>query len=108
MLEKSRDLSEKLAICIHACNDCLFSCLEEEDVKMMTECIKLDKDCSVLCSATLQLVHKNGKFVEEILALCEKACNACADECRKHPQEHCQECAKACDDCAQACRKFMF
>jgi len=108
MLEKSKNLAEMLAACICACNNCLFECLKEDDIKMMSDCIRLDKDCSVICGATLQLIHEDGKFLTDILTLCEKVCNACGDECRRHQNEHCQECAKACDECAQACRKFMY
>ncbi|MDU1905031.1 MAG: four-helix bundle copper-binding protein [Dysgonomonas sp.] len=83
------------------------ACLEEEHVSMMKECIRLDNECSIICSATLQLVHKNSHFMKDILDLCAKACDACAQECAKHPQDHCQECAKVCKECAQACREFM-
>jgi len=39
-----------------------------------------------------------------ICALCEKICQACADECGKHKMGHCQECAAACKRCAEECR----
>lgn len=108
MLPKSLNLSHKLAECVHACNDCFNACLEENDVKMMKECIKLDKECAIICGATLELIHFGGHFMKEVLALCGKACRACAEECGKFPVNHCQECAKACDECAKACDEFLF
>lgn len=107
MLEKNRNLSHILGECIFACNHCMNACLEEEHVKMMTECIRLDNECSIICSATLELVHENSHFMKDMLDLCAKTCKACADECGKHPQEHCQDCAKICNACAEACRKFI-
>ena len=107
MLAKSLNLSHKLAECVHACNDCFNACLEENDVKMMKECIGLDRECAIICGTTLELIHANGHFMKEILSLCEKTCRACANECGKFPQKHCQECAKICDECTKVCNEFM-
>lgn len=107
MLGRSKEVSYALAECIHICNECFNACLNEDDVKMMTECIKLDKECSAICAATLGLIYKDAHFMKEMLTLCEKACNACAEECGKHSYDHCKECAKACKECAKACREFM-
>ena len=35
----------------------------------------------------------------------EDICEACAQECAKHPLGHCQDCAKACRRCAEECRR---
>lgn len=107
MLEKSRELSHILGECILSCNDCMNACLEEEHVKMMTECIRLDNECSVVCNTTLQLIHRDSHFMKDMLELCAKVCKACANECNKHATSHCKECAKACTKCAEACREAM-
>lgn len=107
IFEKKRNLSFKLAECVLACNYCFNKCLDEDDVKMMKECIKLDKECASICQFTLGMLYKNAHFMKAALDLCEKACEACGDECRKHNYDHCQQCAKACDECAKACREFM-
>ncbi len=107
MLEQNRNLSQKLAECVSACNHCFSACLEEEDVKMMIKCIQLDKECALICATALQLVYGNAHFTTDMLKLCEKACRACAEECGKHRYDHCKECAKVCNECAEACRKFI-
>lgn len=107
MLTISRELAHKLAECIHTCQDCIASCLKEDDVKMMTECIRLDGECAEVCSMTLNMVHKDARFMKEALMLCKKVCMACSEECEKHPFDHCQECNKACLACAEACQKFL-
>ncbi len=107
MLEKKMNLAHKLGECVITCNYCFNACLEEDDIKMMKECIKLDKECAAICQSTLGLINRGGRFVNEALDMCVKVCEACADECRKYPHEHCKVCAKACDECAAACRDFM-
>lgn len=107
ILKEKFDLVHKLAECILTCNYCMNACLDEEHVMMMKDCIRLDSQCSVICSTTLQLLHKHSRFMQEELELCAKACEACAEECSKHQQDHCQLCAQACKECAQACRNFM-
>lgn len=107
MRPESRELSHKLAECIHACNDCLNACLDEKHVDKMVECIRLDKACADVCSLTLNSVHANGHFMEEILQLCSKVCLRCAEECAGHSEGHCQECARVCRECAKACADFL-
>jgi len=107
MLEKAIQLSHKLAECVHACNYCFNACLEEEDVMMMKNCIRLDKECALVCQATLGLIYPGSQFKKEVLDLCEKACESCAEECNKHPMDHCKECARVCEECAKACSEFL-
>src|SRR3569832_1275654 len=35
--------------CAQACDECAAACLREDDVKMMTACIRADIDCAALC-----------------------------------------------------------
>ncbi|MCD7901773.1 MAG: four-helix bundle copper-binding protein [Bacteroides sp.] len=104
-VEKKKEVAHKLAECVIYCNHCFSSCLEEEDVKMMKKCIRLDKDCAEVCQFTLGMLHRSP-FVDGYLEMCIKVCEACAEECSKHQNEHCQECAKMCKECAEVCRNF--
>ncbi|MCD7976053.1 MAG: four-helix bundle copper-binding protein [Tannerellaceae bacterium] len=106
MKQENLNLAHALAECIHVCNYCFSSCLEEEDVKMMKECIKLDKECAEICAATLATIYPGNHFTNEMLILCKKACLACAEECGKHSYEHCQTCARVCQACAKMCEEF--
>ncbi len=107
MMVNNRNLPHKLAGCIHACNNCMSSCLREEDIKMMVSCIELDRECAAICSTTLNSLHQGARFTHDLLQLCVKACKACADECKKHPMNHCQECARACEACSEECEAFL-
>ncbi len=101
------DVVEKLAVCQQMCNNCFNACLMEEDVKMMTECIRLDRQCAEICAFTLSSLTSCCRLRSEILNLCISACTQCAEECKKHQYIHCQECTEACQDCIDACTELL-
>ena len=107
MKSESNNLFEKLMECVLACNECHDACLREKNVMMMTNCIRLDKDCAVVCASTLQLVHTGSHVMKKALALCIASCDLCAKECAKHDYDHCRKCAEICRECAEACRKLQ-
>lgn len=95
-----------LGNCINHCNYCADACLDEDNVKMMVDCIRLDKVCAEVCSTTNQVLVTNFKDVQGLLDYCIKICKACADECSKHETQHCKDCAKACMECVEACKQY--
>lgn len=96
-------LIQQLLECALACEHCATSCLQEEDVKMMAPCIKLDRDCSDICVQAARLLQRESDIAHQYLLLCEEICRMCGEECSKHEAEHCQQCAAACKACAEAC-----
>jgi len=106
MEKKIMNLTSVLANCQAMCNYCFDACLHEEDVKMMSKCIKLDKECAEMCNVTLSMLASNSLFSKEIIKLCAKICTECAKECGKHNNEHCKKCAEACQQCAEACNEY--
>ena len=40
---------EACNVCADACDYCSSSCLQEDDVKMMAACVRLDMDCAEIC-----------------------------------------------------------
>jgi hypothetical protein len=106
MKSENNNLFVKLMECVLACNECHDACLREKDVMMMAECIRLDKDCAVVCASTLQLIHSGSRVMKQALALCVSSCEMCAEECSKHNFDHCRKCAEVCRECAKACREL--
>ena len=105
MHEQNRSLIEMLSKCAAECSRCATACLDEEDVKMMSRCIRLDIDCAEICALAGSFVARGSENAEDVLALCADLCNECADECEKHSQmEHCKRCAEICRECAEACQ----
>ena len=103
MEKETLSLIEKLCECQAMCKYCFNACLEEENVAMLTKCIKYDVECAEICEMAISSLSYEGDFSKDIIKLCIEACNKCAKECRKHDHMHCIECAKACEDCAKAC-----
>ncbi|MFA6924626.1 MAG: four-helix bundle copper-binding protein [Bacteroidales bacterium] len=102
---------QKFQNCIAACSECAVecthcasACLNEQDIKMLTRCIRLDHDCTVICLLAIKAMASGSEFVKQICKLCAEVCNACATECEKHSHmEHCKRCAEKCRKCAVAC-----
>ena len=105
----NESLISALNNCAAVCNHCITACLEEDDVKMLANCIKLDIDCADICTLTATLIARSSEHGRHLLKECVEVCNACADECDKHAQmgmEHCRTCAEACRRCAEECRSL--
>lgn len=102
-----QDCLDACLACMEACNFCFNACLNENDVKMMATCIRLDRECGDVCSLAATAIQSDSPFKEEICKLCAEICAACGEECSKHTHEHCQMCADACFRCAEACRRMI-
>lgn len=106
--------------CIEACFECAFTCtscadacLNEVSSENLTQCIRLNLDCSDICAATGRVVgrltHPHLSVISMQLQACAKACQVCAHECNKHAHhhEHCRICAEACQRCENACQSLV-
>lgn len=104
---RNEKLVHTLGNCINHCNYCADACLDEDDVKMMVKCIRLDRACAEICSTLNQLMISGFEDVEDLVKYCAKICHMCADECSKHDAKHCQDCAEACRQCAEECKAYL-
>ncbi|MDR5591978.1 four-helix bundle copper-binding protein [Christiangramia sp. SM2212] len=103
---RNEKLISALGNCINHCNYCADACLDEDNVKMMKDCIRTDRVCAEVCSTLNQVLATNYKDVQGLVDYCKKVCQACADECGKHDHQHCKDCAKACQECVKACEAY--
>lgn len=102
----NKELIQKLAECAAACEMCADACLDEQDIKKMVQCVRLDRDCAKICYTTASFVASHSQHAEHLIRECQEICRACAEECAKHDADHCQQCAQACRECAEACGSF--
>lgn len=102
----NKELLQKLAECAAACEMCADACLDEQDIKKMVKCIRLDRDCARICQTTASFIASHSEHARHIIKECEELCSKCGEECAKHEMDHCQQCAEACRRCAEACRNF--
>ncbi|MDT0641945.1 four-helix bundle copper-binding protein [Zunongwangia sp. F363] len=104
---KNEKLIKALNDCAAHCNYCADACLDEDNIQMMVDCIRTDRACAEICSATAKLLAANYSDVKEKVEYCHRICKKCADECAKHDAQHCKDCAEACKKCAEACEAFL-
>ncbi|MCD8072123.1 MAG: four-helix bundle copper-binding protein [Alistipes sp.] len=102
-----QELRDALTECVHRCNHCFTSCLMEDDVKMMADCIRLDKDCIEACTFAMKFLYKRSRFKREVLMLCKNIYIVCSEECSKFQNDHCRMCAEACRATAQKIDGFL-
>jgi hypothetical protein len=101
--------NEALIACIEACLDCAQvcascadACLAEPMVAELTQCIRLNLDCSDLCDVTSIVASRrtgsNELVIKRLIEACAEACRLCGDECASHAPRmaHCRICAEAC------------
>lgn len=110
-----RESNQRYHACLEACVECLVACemcsdacLDEENVRMLARCIRLDRDCAEACAAAVRAMARGGPLAQEVCRMCAVACDACAEECERHAQhhDHCRICAEACRRCAEECRRM--
>ena len=104
---RNEKLIHALGNCINHCNYCSDACLDEDNVKMMVPCIRLDRVCAEACAALVQILAVKDSDSRDLVAYCQKVCRQCAEECEKHEAQHCKDCAKACRECEEACKAYL-
>lgn len=103
---RNEKLISSLGNCINHCNYCADACLDEDNLKMMVDCIRIDHVCAEACAALAQILATDYKNVQGLVDYCQQVCGECATECEKHDSQHCKDCAEACRKCEQACKEF--
>jgi hypothetical protein len=101
--------------CIEACNNCTVECehcatecLKENDIKILSRCIALTRECAIVCDAAARLMSVGSENAALLCASCYEICTACAEECESDSKEltYCKSCAEACRICADECGKM--
>ncbi len=94
--------------CAESCEACATACLREADVKRLSRCIQLLRDCADICVLSGQYMSRDSEYAKNMCRVCADVCDACGAECEKHKSmEHCRICAESCRTCADECRKMM-
>src|ERR1044072_7232347 len=107
MRTHDQQLLDALTECTRACHHCCVSCLREEDVTMMAECIRLDMDCAQICELTAAFLSRESGHTRHLFKECAEIWQQRAEECANHAHlDHCKECAEACRKCANLCGSY--
>ena len=101
----TNQLQQHLINCAIACESCETACLNEDNITLLARCIELTRDCADICMLGSRLVQRESEIEEDYMKLITAMCTMCAEECRKHNNEHCKACAEMCEACAEACQQ---
>ncbi|MGD9539852.1 four-helix bundle copper-binding protein [Methylocystis sp.] len=100
---------EKATIdCVSTGNDCLRHCLGMFAMKdtSMAECADASMQLVAACNALATLAAINSSHVPALAKVVATICEDCKKQCDKFPKiAECVACGKACQECADECRK---
>ena len=98
---------EECYSCAQTCTSCADVCLAEPKVGDLTQCIRMNLDCSDICNITGRIATRRTGSDEEIirrmLDACAAACRLCGEECQRHASMH-EHCRVYTEACHVACR----
>jgi len=63
--------------CAESCEYCT-CCLREQDVKMLTRCIQLNRECATVCLSASAFMSRDSEHLKQICNKCADVCEACA------------------------------
>ncbi|HEX6982499.1 MAG TPA: four-helix bundle copper-binding protein [Balneolaceae bacterium] len=102
-----QELISTLAHCLSACENCASACLDEDNVKKMVSCIRINRDCADICGLSIKFLSRKSKNSNLVIGICADICSECAEECDKYEHDHCKKCAEACRKCADSCKDYL-
>lgn len=94
--------------CVSTGNDCLRHCFGMFAMKdtSMAECADAAFQLVAACQALAALAAVNSSHVGPLAKTVAVICDDCKKQCDKFPKvSECVECGKACQKCAEECRK---
>ena len=103
-----KDLEKAAIECVSTGNDCLRHCIGMFAMKdtSMTECADASLQLVAACNALASLAALNSSHVGALAKTVAAICEDCKKQCDKFPKiAECVACGKACQKCADECRK---
>jgi len=91
---------------VEVCEWCTDQCIQEASPQM-TECIRLCRDVSEFGRTTLALMARNSPYAQTAADAFLNVANACAQECSRHQQAHCQDCAQTLGQATEAVQQYL-
>ena len=112
---KMTALSKDMRACIDDCLQCFAVCEETTaySIELGNRYVEAQHltplaDCSVLCSASANLMLRMSPLYRDVCRLCADACDRCKDSCERidPSDETLRRCIDACQRCADSCRRM--
>ncbi|WP_254591328.1 four-helix bundle copper-binding protein [Methanocella conradii] len=64
--EKYQSCIEACFDCAESCEACATNCLRDPNVKMLSKCIKLLRDCSDICAVSGRYMSRDSEYARNI------------------------------------------
>jgi len=64
---------------IAACELCADACLDEQAIRMMVPCVRLDRDCADICRLTAAFIARGSDHTQYVPRECIEICQECHD-----------------------------
>lgn len=87
------------------CEWCADRCLDEGPE--MARCVRLCHDVADLATVNATFVARDSAFGPDLAVVFASAAEECADECKRHPHDHCRECAAVLARAVDSTDKFL-
>jgi Cys-rich four helix bundle protein (predicted Tat secretion target) len=103
-----KELEKATIDCVATGNDCLRHCIGMFAMKdtSMAECANASLQLVAACNALASLAALNSSHVGALAKTVAVICEDCKKQCDKFPKiAECVACGKACQKCADECRK---
>ncbi|WP_226023346.1 four-helix bundle copper-binding protein [Halomicrobium salinisoli] len=101
-----REMTQTIHRAAMTCEWCADQCIESAD-PMMIECIRMCEDVSELAEVAETFVPRQSRFERSVLQTLQQAMQACAQECGRHSEGHCQECAEELHRATDAIQQYL-
>ncbi len=96
-----------ISICLESatvCNLAAFECMKELEVKLLSRCVQLQRECAEMCLSTARILTLGSAHARDVCIVCADYCMRCALECEKHMHiDYCRRCAEICRRCMEEC-----
>ena len=90
---------------------CLAHCLVllGEGDNSLAGCSKAVSQMLALCAALQNLASQESALVPDLAKVALQGCQRCANECRKHADQHaeCRACMDSCNNCIKQCEAVL-
>lgn len=103
MMYQNENCADACASCIPIAAACAVACIENERVQCAKHCL----ECVEICKTMVVLAARDSMNLSAVAKACLTICEACANECEGHQNDHCAACAKACRKCAAECKMLV-
>jgi hypothetical protein len=105
--EKFQSCIDTCLECANQCDYCILECLKEENIKVLVQCIRLNRECAQMCLNTARTMTLGSEHYWDVCKVCADYCDRCVIECEKRTyMDCCRLCVEICKRCADECRKI--